>query len=216
MRIVVYTAAIGQTDAVRAPTTVDANADYLCFTDQPSVAEPYERIEVPPSDAAMLAARRIKVLAEHPRLASAAVTLWHDASYMLRRNLDWLRKAIAEADLVAMKHPRRNWIEDEAAVIAKYGYLTPEAAQAHVARYRSAGFQGPGVTASGLLGRRVSDTVAAFNAQWWAELQQWGGRDQGSLDFAAWANGIRVAHVPGTVWKNRMARWREKPTAVSA
>ncbi len=95
------------------------------------------------------------------------------------------------------------------------GAIAAAAALAHVERYRAAGFDRQGLTASGLLGRRVSPTVAAFNQQWWDELQQWGGRDQGSIDFCAWANAIRVFHIPGTVRNNRMARWRDVPAVVA-
>jgi hypothetical protein len=216
MRVVVFTAAIGDTDIVRPPKTIDPNAEYLCFTDRPSVVAPYERIGVPSTSDGMLAARRIKVLADHPRLTNAEVTLWHDASYALRRNLTWLRRAIRWVDLVALAHPRRSRLEDEALAIARYGYLPTELALSHVARYRAAGFDRDGITASGLLGRRVSSTVSEFNALWWRELQQWGGRDQGSLDYSAWASGLRVGHVPGTIRDNRMAQWRIYPAAVSA
>ncbi len=210
MKIVVFTAAIGETDVVRPPKTVDSNAEYLCFTDRRGdVAAPYERIAVPSADDGMLAARKIKALADHPRLADAAVTLWHDASYALRRNLNWLRRAIVTSDLVAMSHPRRTQLEAEALAIARYGYVTPAVALAHVERYRAAGFNRTGITASGLLGRRASPNMTAFNRRWWDELQQWGGRDQGSIDFCAWASGITVEHLPGTVRRNRMARWRE-------
>ncbi len=215
MRIVVFTAAIGDTDVVRPPKTVDPDAEYLCFTDRDEVVAPYERIPVPSAVDGMLAARKIKVLADHPRLADAAVTLWHDASYALRRNLNWLRRAIVAADLVALAHPKRTQLELEALSIARYGYLSPAAALAHVERYRAAGYDRQGLTASGLLGRRTSPAVAAFNRQWWDELQQWGGRDQGSLDFCAWANAIRVCHIPGTVRNNRMARWRDVPAVVA-
>ncbi len=216
MRVVVFTAAIGDTDEVRAPRTVDPDAEYLCFTDRGSVVSPYERISVPSSATPMLAARRIKALADHPRLMSSTVTLWHDASYALRRNLNWLRRMILTADLVALAHPRRIHLEHEALAIARYGYLSTVDALAHVERYRAAGYDRTGVTASGLLGRRVSSAVAAFNARWWDEIQQWNGRDQGSMDFAVWASGLQMVHMPGTIRKNRIATWRDYPVGVES
>ncbi len=209
MKIVVFTAAIGETHAVRAPIVVDPEAEYLCFSDRPPVA-PYEWIRVPASDQPMLDARQIKILANHPRLRLADATLWHDASYMLTRNLDWLRKALATADAAAMRHARRSCIEDESMLIARYGYVTSDQAIAHVERYRAAGFADHVLTASGLLGRRVSPAVDRFNALWWGEAQQWAGRDQGSIDYAAWAAGVRIQHVKGTVRANKYAGWRTR------
>lgn len=204
---VVFTAALGQTDTVRAPLAVDPDVRYLCFSERPAVA-PYEWIPTEATDRPQMAARRIKIIADHPVLQAADVTLWHDASYMLTRTLRWLGKGLVNSDLLALRHPRRSRIEDEAVAIARYGYLTSEEAQSHVARYRAEGFTENVVTTSGLLGRRVSPLVAAFNKVWWTEVEQWNGRDQGSIDFAAWRTGLRVRHMPGTVRHNKCAAWR--------
>lgn len=210
---VVFTAALGETDTVRAPLAVDPAVRYLCFSERPAVA-PYEWIRTDPTDHPQMAARRIKILADHPVLQAADLTLWHDASYMLTRTLRWLGKGLADWDLLALRHPRRARIEDEAVAIARYGYLAPDAAQAHVARYRSAGFTENVVTTSGLMGRRVSPLVSAFNTVWWSEVEQWNGRDQGSIDFSAWRAGLRVRHMDGTVRHNKYAVWR--PWSMSA
>lgn len=217
MLIVVFTAAIGMTDVVRPPRAIDPQARYVCFSDQPCTVPPYEWIPVPVSSTPMLAARRLKILADHPVLQEADLTLWHDASYQLRRTLRWLRLGLSRAEVIAMRHPRRSTIEDEALIIARYGYVTVEEARAHVARYRAEGFADRVLTASGLLGRVNSPAVRAFNAIWWDEAQRWRGRDQGSVDFAAWRAGVRVWHFPGTVRNNRMALWRTpQAVAVSA
>lgn len=206
-RIVVFTAAIGDTDTVRAPLVVDPRVQYVCFSDRPCV-EPYVHIPVVTEERPHLAARRIKILADHPILQAANVTLWHDASYRLQGDLQWLAQ-LRHVPLIALRHPRRTRIEDEAAVVAKYGYVTVETGAAHVARYRAAGFAANVLTASGLLGRRVSPSMRAFNACWWQEVQLWNGRDQTSLDFAAWRSGITVGHLEGTIRANAYADWRE-------
>lgn len=214
MNIVVYTAALGDTDTVRAPIVIDSSVRYVCFSDRPCVA-PYEHVLTEPTDHPQLDARRIKILADHPILQAADVILWHDASYRLLRTLRWLVKGIAKADVIAMRHPRRTRIEDEALAIARYGYVTPAQAVAHVARYRAAGFLENVLTASGLIGRRVTNAVARFNAIWWREVsEQWNGRDQGSIDFALWRAGVTVHHMPGTVRSNKYAAWR--PLRVAA
>lgn len=210
--IVVYTAALGETDTVRPPAMVDPDVRYLCFSDRPCVA-PYEHIATETTEQPQLAARRLKILADHPILRAADLVLWHDASYRLLRRFGWLVRGLTEADVVAMRHPRRVRIEDEAAVIAKYGYVTDGEAAAIVAGYRAQGFSDQVLTATGLLGRRPTKAVAAFNAIWWSEAQRWNGRDQASMDYAAWMAPVRVAHVPGTVRNNKYAAWRDRVAA---
>lgn len=209
MSLVVFTARFGETDVLRAPLVIDPCARYLCFSEQPCAVAPYEWVPMPSTDQPRLAARAIKILADHPALHSADLTLWHDASYQLTRDVDWVRHRLVAADLIALKHPSRTMIEQEAMVIARYGYLTQAQALAHVSRYRAAGFFHDVLTCSGLLARRASEGVRAFNRLWWDEVQQWSGRDQASLDYAAWCHQLRVRYVSGTVKNNRFARWRE-------
>ncbi len=211
--VLVFTAALGLTDTVRAPHVVDPTARYVCFTDQATVVAPYELIRVDATAHPQRESRRYKILADHPILRGAEMTLWHDASYVLQRTVTWVSKRLQEADLVALRHPRRGRIEDEALAIARYGYVTPEGGQAHVARYRAEGFLDNVLTASGLIGRRSSPVIATFNALWWEEIQAWGGRDQGSLDYAAWRTGVRVSHVNGTIRHNTFAGWRVRGVA---
>lgn len=209
MKIVAYTARFGETDDLRPPTTVDPRVRYLCFSDQPCDVEPYEWIRMPPTSNPRLAARRIKVLADHPLLTAARVTFWHDASYALTASPRWMLHLVpTDVDVFAMQHPRRFRIEQEAVAIARYGYLPIETAEAYVADYRSEGFTIDVLTASGLLGRRASARTTRFNESWWVEVQRWNGRDQASIDYAAWKSGAVLYHAPGTIKSNPYASWR--------
>jgi hypothetical protein len=209
----VFTACLGpDSPMVRSPEERDPKAIYLCFSDRPIDVPPYEWVPVLPSDTPRLDSRRIKILADHPRLLASDVTLWHDASYRLLTVPRWAAYVLRRtpADVVAMRHPRRQRIEEEAAAIARWGYLTLEEALAHVARYRRMGFEGTaGLTSNGLLARRVSVKNTECNRLWWAEAQLWGGRDQACFDFCAWATEVRVSYVPGSVRQNRYAAFRE-------
>lgn len=208
MRLVVFTSAVGDTDAVRPPLVVDAGVRYLCFSDRPCPA-PYEWMPVDPAELPLAAARRVKVLADHPVLRSAHATLWHDASYQLTASIAWVAAGLKRADALALRHPRRGSIEAEAPMIARYGYVPLEVAYAHVHRYRADGFLDNVLTVSGLLARCVSPVTESFNRLWWDEVQQWGYRDQGSLDYAAWKAGLRIAHLDGTIKDNAYASWRQ-------
>jgi hypothetical protein len=209
MSLVVFTARIGDTEPVRAPRVVAAGVRYLCFSDRPQdIPPPYQWVRVPATASPRDASRRIKILAEYPVLLAASATLWHDASYQLWRDPRWAERRLLRDDLVALRH-RRACLEDEAVLIARYGYVTAEHAAATVARYRAEGFDGLRVTSGGLLGRRTSPAVRAFNRDWWKESQGvWGGRDQGSLDYCAWKRGLSIGYVQGSIRENRYAGWR--------
>lgn len=209
MKIVTYTARFGETDALRPPAISDPRVRYLCFSDRPCQVPPYEWIRMPPAPDPRMAARRLKVLADHPLLTSARVTVWHDASYAWTDSPRAMWGAVPDdAEVFALHHPRRYQIEQEAAAIARYGYLPLGEAEAYVAGYRAEGFTADVLTASGLLGRRRTARTDAFNALWWSEVLRWRGRDQGSLDYAAWKSGVTIHHAPGTIRKNTYASWR--------
>lgn len=214
-----FTAAIGETFKPRTPDVIDQTVRYVCFTDRPSmVPAPYECVLVSTTEAPSLASRRIKILQEHPVLREADATVWHDASYRLIRDLAWARNKLRDADLVGLRNVKRSALEAEAMMIARYGYVTPDTASAIIAEYRTAGFalesddDGERLTSGGLLARRVSPAIATFDAIWWDEVQRWGGRDQGCLDFAAWRAGLRVRHLSGSVRANVYAGWRAGAT----
>ncbi len=210
MTILVFTAALGDTDTVRTPTVIDPAVTYFCFSDRPCAA-PYIWIPTEATSHPQWRSREIKILAAHKLLRHAQATLWHDASYRLDRDLAWVRLALLDADLAALPHPRRRRIEEEGMAIARYGYVSADQAAAHVARYRADGFTADVLTSSGLLARRSSAAVTGFNQDWWAEAQRWGGRDQGSGDYCAWKAHLRVAHLDGTIRANPYASWRPVP-----
>lgn len=208
MKIVVYTARFGDTDVLRAPDAIDPRVQYLCFSDAPDVVAPYELIRMPRAENPRMAARRVKILADHPLLRSARVTIWHDASYAWKTSPRFFCGLSDGAPIFALHHPRRFKVEQEAIAIARYGYVPLDVAQAYVAAYRADGFTADVLTASGLLGRRASACTDAFNAYWWAEVQRWNGRDQASIDYAAWKAGVSILHLPGAIKGNPYAQWR--------
>jgi hypothetical protein len=220
MGVVVYTAAIGpRTDAIRPPLVIDRKAHYICFSDRPVHVHPYEWVPVPSADNPSLASRSYKVLADHPALDGYAQLLWHDASYQLLQDVEWVRFHLSHVvDLVAFRHAhKKRKLDGEARKVASYGYLDLETAQAHVKRYREAGFvRNDPVTCGGLLARRRSERMTTFNQLWWSELQLWGGRDQASLDYSAFASGIVLCHLDGRIKSNAYAQWRGYGLAVPA
>lgn len=215
MSLTVYTCVLGETDPLRAPTVVNPQVRYVCFSDVEQTLAPYEHVRIPLAVDSKLQSRAIKILANHPALGTPDATLWHDAAFRL--DCDPLRLAtrlLTETNMVAFRHPHRNAIEDEASAIAKFGWIPAATLAAQVAAYRADGFtQRSHITSTGLCFRRQTPALAAFNAFWWAQVEQWGYRDQMSVDYALWKMGIRPQYIPGHYRDNRYARWYSATSA---
>ncbi|HET9267506.1 MAG TPA: glycosyltransferase domain-containing protein [Vicinamibacterales bacterium] len=209
MTVIVFTCVLGDTDPLRACRKVPG-VRYICFADRylnvpPYDILPYEAGELGPQ----LASRQLKILANHPALLEADVTLWHDAAYQLSCNPETLAQSyLKTADVVAMRHPHRDRIEDEAAVIARLGYMPLDTLTRQVAHYRAEGFLAQqAITSTGFCLRRRTPAVEAWQAAWWAEVARWGYRDQMSVDYALWRTGLTIEYIPGHYKDNPHARW---------
>ena len=208
MRLVVFTCVIGQTDPLRRPLVINRKVRYVCFSDVPQAVPPYEYVAVERADDYKLQSRQLKILANHPALGDADATLWHDAAFRL--NCDPLRLAqtlLTDTNMVALRHPHRNTIEEEAAAIAKWGWIPADRLAAQVAAYRADGFTQKQITSTGLCFRRRTGALDAFNAFWWAQVERWGWRDQMSVDYALWKTGVRPHYIPGHYRDNVYAKW---------
>lgn len=209
MSVVVFTCVLGDTDPLRACRRMPG-VRYLCYADRAINVPPYETIPYDVGELGpQLASRRLKILANEPELLEADVTLWHDAAYQLQCNPvslaeQWLR----EYDVLAMRHPHRNRIEDEAKAIASFGYMTADTLARQIAHYRAAGFtQQTAITSTGFCLRRRTPAVVAWQECWWSEVAAWGYRDQMSVDYALWRTGVEIGYIPGHYRDNPHARW---------
>jgi len=208
MRLTVFTCVIGATDPLRRPRIHNRSVRYVCFSDVQQSVPPYTTILIPKADNHKLQSREIKILANHPALGDCDATLWHDAAFRL--DCDPLKVAsflLDDTNMVALRHPHRDTIEEEAEAINKWGWIPMETMQAQIASYRADGFKQQHITSTGLCFRRRTPALDAFNLFWWAQVQQWGWRDQMSVDYALWKTGVRPHYIPGHYRDNTYAKW---------
>lgn len=96
-------------------------------------------------------------------------------------------------DIAVFKHPSRDCLYDEAMICAKRGLDDPEVIIQQVKRYEDAGYaKHKGLCECGVILRRHTPKVEAFNNAWWAEYCSGSRRDQISFMYAADKVGIRV------------------------
>ena len=172
-----------------------------CSPTRPLNVPPYQTIPYDVGDIGpRLASRQLKILANHPALEDAEITLWHDAAFQLQCNpLTLAEGALADVRCRRVRHPHRNRIEAEAEVVASLGYMPRDIVRRQVAAYRAAGFTHQNsdyldwASASGA-GRRRSRRGSRRGG---TRSQLWGWRDQLSVDYALWKTSRQCEYIAG-------------------
>jgi hypothetical protein len=124
--------------------------------------------------------------------------LWVDGSFVMYkvdvRSL--VERYLSFADLATCRHPMTGCIYEGAELALQCGKDDPAVIKAHVTRYRNAGYPANhGLAETGVLLRRHTPKIAAFNAYWWKELASGSKRDQVSFNYCADTSGVRVAYL---------------------
>ena len=215
MKIVVYTAIMGQLDklwSVRPATR--GKATYVCFSDVarkemghwdgkhfsgkvPSASSIWEVHQIRLRRSHRRAARQYKCLV-HRYLPNADVWIWLDGNVRLTIPPEDAVRQWLHSDLATFNHSDRNCLYDEASFCVKHGKDMADVLRAQVARYRKAGMPAQwGLAETGLLIRRNTPAIHDFNETWWAEVHAGSQRDQVSFPFVCWKKGIRWTTIPG-------------------
>lgn len=165
MKIVPYTAVLGNMDAVRK--------DILCFTEKD-----YAKFVTP-----VMNAKIFKVLSH--MYVDSDVSIWMDANIKLRTNIESLVELLGDADIALSSHPWNDkgiWQEYEN---IKFGRKNKMAfVEEQIKYYGGKGFSPVcNMWCGGFIIRRHNDVVIDFNNKWWSEICRWSERDQISLPY---------------------------------
>lgn len=107
-----------------------------------------------------------------------------------------VEKYLKEYDIAVFKHPNRDCVYDEAIQCAKRGLDDPEIIIEQATAYEKAGYaKHKGLCECGIILRRHTSQVAAFNNAWWAQYCRHSRRDQISFMYAVDQVGIPVNAV---------------------
>jgi hypothetical protein len=209
-RCVVYTAITRQYDYLRSPVVVDPELDYIVFADDQLPETPHPWIRVPLSEqhgAGSLAARFYKT---HPHvfLPGYEISAWVDGAFQLRSLSAEVMEAVSRAGPIAFfPHPGRRCANDEAKAVIALGRDSPENVDALVARLEAHGFpRHAGLVATGFVIRDHHDNrVVQAMAQWWDIIRDRSRRDQLSINFVLWKQGLQHVVLPGDLYHNEWA-----------
>jgi hypothetical protein len=227
--LLVYTCITGGYDDLQPLAGTEAGVRYVCVTDRPlASAGGWEVMPLPGHfDTPVLANRFVKM---HPHVLfpEHRRSVYVDGNIAPKPGVKALAETTLEShDFALYSHPFRDCIYAEAVECARIGHdwVWSFARQAH--RYRRAGLpKGSGLYECNILLRNhLAPKVVALMETWWNEFRDGVRRDQVSLPYLLWKQGVaphslgpssirtgnplfsmRVDHKPGT-W-GRDARGR--------
>lgn len=205
MRVVVYTAIVGDGDTLRPPLCEQpADISFVCFTDRkfpdpgPWDVRPVSHFVRDPRRTA-----RWHKINSHLLFPQYDVSVWVDGSLQLRVAADKLAaQALAGHNvLAAFKHPERDCTYAEHLACRRLRKDDPLVMQRQMDHYKFLGYPPHnGLAETGCVVR--TPAAADFEREWWATLDRFSHRDQLSFDFAAWRLKLGYGHLPGSARKS--------------
>lgn len=218
MKVVVYTALIGNIDKLWSALPESANVRHIAFVDAhktevglwggspPKIlaktggsrSRPiWEQRIIKPEWDTRRTARHYKAL-PHRYLPDADVWIWVDANVRLRAHpLKFIKRRMI-GDLVTFTHWDRRCLYAEASFCAKVHKDRGAILKAQMARYRKAGMPSNwGLAATRVVIRRNTQAIHKLNDSWWKEIERGSVRDQVSLPYVCWKHKLRWKSLPG-------------------
>ena len=220
--IAVYYVITGGYDDFRLPFYIDDELDYYLFTD----SEAASRIDMPANFRVLPVPERLRSLSNvkkqgymklHPdEVLSESVTgkkydytIYIDGSLRTTCNIKPLvYSLIASGKSIAIhKHRARDCIYDEAQLLWIYDRLDMKAVNEQIGFYRNEGMPKHfGLLENTVLIRKSNDPqLQDIMHQWWLQIERFTHRDQLSLPYVLWKNGLDMSYIfslGNNVWKN--------------
>lgn len=187
MRVVVYTAVVGDYDDVGR--TVGRKCDYIYLSDRDAARNGWHSRRLADLDLDPTRMNR------HPKLMPHRYFSDYDVSIYIDGNVDVLRdpwplalETSDETPMLCFGHPERDSLSDEAAACIRKRKDDPVLIQRQVNAYLESGVPDAGGLIAGyVLVRRHNDPrVVATMETWWNEVATQSKRDQLSFPYAAW------------------------------
>jgi hypothetical protein len=205
MSIVVYTVILNAWDYLRPPEVIDPGARYLAFVDQPlPPCPPWEQQPAYAPFESVARNSRLPKLLPHLHF-DATYSVYHDANFALKRSPEYLIERYLRPkgrEIAMFIHPARKTVEQEANEILKHPEWFPhvdmDAVRGQVTRWKHIGAP-IGLWAAGMIIRKHTEDIAAFNLMWWQEFMRGCTRDQLALPIARHFAGTQIEDIDGNI-----------------
>jgi len=202
-KITVYTVIIDSYDELKPPAIVEPGVRYVCFSNTPQYCPPWE---IRGAENLFPDARRnsrIQKILSH-RYIDSEYSIYHDGSCILTaKPTDLVREFLSSKDLAMYKHPVRVSIRQEREACIKLDLCSVQEIDQQIERYKSHPKGAAGLWSGGIIFRRNTETVKAFNELWWKEYLAGCVRDQIALPHAIAESGIPIHTIPDIINADR-------------
>jgi hypothetical protein len=212
-RCVVYTAITRRYDDLRPPGVIDPELDYIVFADDqlPNPPHPWLRIGISDQHGEGSLASRFCKTHPHVFLPGYAISTWVDGAFQLRSlTADAMETVIRTGPIAFFPHPERSCAYDEATAVNALGLDSPENVDVVVGRLDAHGFpRRAGLVEAGFIIRDHHDNrVVQAMEEWWEMIRNGSRRDQVSVNFVLWKQGLQYVVLPGHSRDNEWAYWK--------
>lgn len=196
MKRCVYTVLTNSYDTLRMPLVRPAGFDFICFTDNPNLqVSGWQMRYIEPTENPIKQQRQIKIQ-PHVFLPDYDLTVYHDASTQLKRDLSYIISKYYRGGMLLKIHPSRVCVFSEATEIVQLGKDTVGRIAEQVEVYVTEGMpRNYGLYETGIMIRENRSDVNAVCDAWWAEVEKYSHRDQMSLTYVLWKTGYKPTAV---------------------
>ncbi len=195
--ITVFTSITGDKDRLREMESIKDGAKFVAYVDKPIVSSTWE---MKPSYNKFIDPRRnsrIQKILSH-QYVGTEYSIYLDGNIkLLCTPKELIDKYLGEYDLAVYKHPTRDCTYDEAITCAKRGLDDIETIIEQAKMYEDSGYaKHKGLSECGIIFRRNTPQVKAFEDAWWSEFCRHSRRDQISFMYAIDKVGLPFNQVP--------------------
>jgi hypothetical protein len=197
-RYCIYTALFGNFDRLRPISYKPRLLDFICFTDQDIEVDGWEIRKRPSAADSYLRAKHYKVF-PHIHLGEYDASLFVDANTIFCGDVyRFIARWCDQQAFMMWRHWLRCDAYDEAEAVLVLGKHKPGAVLRQIAEYEKAGLpRATGLVEAGFIWRRHHDPVMQqLMKRWWAEITSHSRRDQISLCYLMWRDGVRPVVFP--------------------
>jgi hypothetical protein len=207
MKVVVYTALVGNYDYLRAVPGGIFNIDFICFADQ-SLSEDFCKrkgwmFRPIPKEAGLSrrGCRQIKSM-PHKFLGEYEISIWLDSNISFNKNIQEIIEEFSSSSALirGFRHVSRDCAYSEAEKCISLKKDTEQNLNAMVVNMLNSGFpENYGLTETNVLFRKHHDNVIQILCEEWSYfLGEVTVRDQVSFDFLCWRHGVDVIYFNGS------------------
>lgn len=196
---VVYTCVTGGYDEILPPKSIEEGIDYVCLTDDQSIACPgWEKriIAFDGFDSPML--NRFAKINPHIFFPNYERSIYVDGNIEIVGGIrSFVNYALVNNDIALYNHPFRNCIYKEAVECASIGYEWNYRIARQVNSYAKAEYpKNNGMYECGVVARRHNEKkIIELMDAWWVTYVNGVRRDQISLPYLAWKIGVEIENM---------------------